>query len=179
MASGYRTTARIAAAAAGSRTESAGKSCPAPFIMLPAVSKGLPPPLPSSRFVCELPAPVVVFVCELVGLFVLSCTVVLLLVGGALDDTSGVDVCFVGFWVLFVLLPELVAVVEVSTSKLFVSVGFRAVVVLLTIDGFAVVVCCVDVCDGVVVVSVEAAPALWHICCGPTPLRKATIKFCP
>jgi len=93
VASGYRRTAKTAAAKAGSTTESAGIESPAaPFMRLPDVSKGLPPPLPSSRLVSELPWLVVVLEGELVGLAVF----VVVVNGAALDDDTSRGVVWVG-----------------------------------------------------------------------------------
>jgi hypothetical protein len=78
-----------------------------------------------------------------------------------------------------------------STSRLEVSEIGSAVVVLLMIVGFSEVVCCFVVCFVIVggcevVVGVDSdvvvplsLSAFLHNCCGPTPARKATMRFEP
>lgn len=141
---GYRTAAIIAAAAERIIDASDSGTPFAELTTLPAVSNGLPPPLWSFRSVCELPAEEEVFVVGagegvlevstaklewLTGVFAVVCFG--LLEEGGLDELSVVGwglcvVCGIMVWVI---------VLEVSTSKLLVSLGLRTVVVLGMIVG--------------------------------------------
>jgi hypothetical protein len=108
----------------------------------------------------------------------------LLWVGAALEDCPVVCATFVCFRVV-----DCTELLDLSTNNELAPVAELAVLVLLTIDGLAEVVGFFDVVGffvdfGAAVVllavcCVVVVPALWQICCGPTPAKKATTRFCP
>lgn len=150
---------------------------------MPAVSKGLPPPLPSLRFVWELPADVVVLVDDVLLDFDVVCAAFCeLLVFVALLEEALLEVVFCFVLVVFATAEGL----DVSAISDVVSFADSAVLVLLTIValGVLVVVCCgvVHCCVVEVVLSSEVVPGdprFLHNCCGPRPARYATMRFCP